>query len=118
MCLTNLVLVGKPYAHRLGLVVAVLVGLNPFLSFYQVRMVHPFAWDMLLAMAVLFLALRASPTNDRSMLLLFAVGGLGVLNRPTLGVLMLPFALQHGRSLFGLERLGLKVSLMVLLLAP
>lgn len=118
MCLTKLVLVGKPYAHRLGLVVAVLVGLSPFLAFYQVRMVHPFAWDMLLAMAVLFLALRASPTNDRSMLLLFAVGGLGVLNRPTLGVLMLPFALQHGRSLFGLERLGLKVSLMVLLLAP
>lgn len=116
--LTKLVLAGKPYAHRIGLLAAVLVGLSPFLAFYQVRMVHPFAWDMLLAMAVLTLALKASPTNSKSMVLLFAVGGLAFFNRPTLGVLMLPFALRHGHFLFGLERLGLKALLVLLLLAP
>ncbi|MEZ4788741.1 MAG: hypothetical protein R2811_01855 [Flavobacteriales bacterium] len=51
MRLVQHLLHGRPTARAMSLVAAWVVGLDPFLGYYQVRMVHPFAWDMLLATA-------------------------------------------------------------------
>ena len=106
------------HVHVLGRITALLIGLDPFLAYYQVRMVHPFAWDMLLATGLLYLALVAEPARRRSVIVLFALAGLALLNRPTLGVLLLPFALRHPRLVLGRSDALFKLSLSILLLGP
>ncbi|MBL7950929.1 MAG: hypothetical protein JNM62_04360 [Flavobacteriales bacterium] len=113
-----LLLHALPYAWPVGMVTALLTGLSPFLAYYQVRMIHPFAWDMLLATVLFGGALGASPHRPRSLVLLFLLGGLAVLNRPTLGVFVLPFVLRQWRFVFSLRAMGLKVVLLVLFCAP
>lgn len=109
---------GARYAPRVALVAAALTGLSPFLAYYQVRMVHPFAWDMLLATVLLYGALKIEPQDRIAVIALFALGGLAVLNRPTLGVFLLPFAWRHWRWLFHWKGIVYRMALVVLLLGP
>lgn len=113
-----LVLEGRAYAGTVSLVTVLLTGLSPFLAYYQVRMIHPFAWDMLLATAVLCAALRAKPEHRRWLLVLCALTGLAMLNRPTLAVFALPFILREWRFLFSMRAFGSKVLLAMLVCSP
>ncbi len=116
--LARLLLKGHPRVRVIGLAVALLVGLDPFLGYYQVRMIHPFAWDMLIALALLYASLTADPGRRWTIFLLFALGGLSLLNRPTLAVFMLPFLFRFPGFLFSLDRLPVKVALVMLLFGP
>lgn len=109
---------GRAYAKPVALGSAVVAAFSPFLAFYQVRMIHPFAWDTLLATVLLLMAVRATPEQRGSVLALFAVGGLALLNRPTLGVFMLPFLLNHFRFIVSGASLLFKLGLVVLLFGP
>ncbi|MGV3636429.1 MAG: hypothetical protein ACO1NQ_02155 [Flavobacteriales bacterium] len=111
-------LVHRTYKHAVALGSAGLTALSPFLAYYQVRMIHPFAWDGLLATGLLYAALRATPERRGSLLTLFALGGWVLLNRPTLGVFMLPFLIQHFRFIVNGRSLPLKLGLVVLLFGP
>lgn len=112
------ILRGSRHADRVAWATALLTGLSPFLAYYQVRMVHPFAWDMLLATALLHASFTADPARRVSLVALFALAGLAVLDRPTLGVFLLPFVLRHGRSLLRWDRLALNALLLLLLFGP
>lgn len=116
--MAHVLLKDKRYVRSVALCTALVVGLHPFLAFYQVRMIHPFAWDTLLATALCHLALIARPGDRVSMAGLFALGGLALLNRPTLGIFLLPFALREWSFLFSLRQLPLKLACCVLLFAP
>jgi len=118
MRLVQHLLHGRPTARAMSLVAAWVVGLDPFLAYYQVRMVHPFAWDMLLAAALLFMALTVRSEQRLEIILFFALGGLAVLNRPTLGVFMFPFILRHPRYFLRPDKVLLKSWLLVLLFGP
>ena len=118
MRLVHLLLEGHVRSRMIGWMAALLVGLDPFLGYYQVRMIHPFAWDMLLAVALLYMAMIADPDRRWIILLFFAMGGLAVLNRPTLGVFMLPFALRQPGFFLRLDRFPWKLMLVFLLFAP
>lgn len=111
-------LTGRAYAKSVALGSSLLTAFSPFLAFYQARMIHPFAWDALLATALLFLAVRATPERRGTMLALFAVGGLALLNRPTLGVFMLPFLIDHFRFIVNSASLPFKLGMVVLLFGP
>ena len=109
---------GRGYAQLVALGSALVTALSPFLAYYQVRMIHPFAWDTLLATGLLHLAVRATPERNGSVLALFTLGGLALLNRPTLGVFMLPFLIAHFRFMVNGRSLPLKCGLVVLLFGP
>lgn len=109
---------GTSYAGGVAWVSALLTGLNPFMAYYQVRMVHPFAWDTLLAIALLYGSLTADPARRPTVVALFALGGLALLNRPTLGVFLLPFALRHTRSMLSMWRPMSLAVLFLLLFGP
>lgn len=109
---------GEQYARNVAWITALFTGLSPFLAYYQVRMVHPFAWDTLLATALLYTSLKADPARRATLVWFFALGGLAVLNRPTLGVFMLPFAWRHWRSFLNKDRIVFHVALLLLLFGP
>lgn len=109
---------GKPYAERVALGSALLTGLSPFLAYYQARMVHPFAWDMLLATALLRASIQAQPKRPTTVLGLFALAGLVLLNRPTLVVFLALFILRERAYLFSLGDIVRKAGLLILVLAP
>lgn len=116
--LALLLLNGRPYAQRVALITAFCTGLNPFLAYYQVRMVHPFAWDMLLGLGLAYAAFSTDTSRRAPLLLLFALAGSVMLDRPTLGVFIVPFFIRERRWLLARQNAVLKVALIVLLLAP
>lgn len=109
---------GQTYAPIVAWVAALLTGINPFMAYYQVRMIHPFAWDTLLAIALLYGSLTADPARRSTVVSLFALCGLALLNRPTLGVFLLPFALRHARSMLTMWRPVSLAALFLLLFGP
>lgn len=109
---------GRTYAKHVGLCSALFTAFSPFLAYYQVRMIHPFAWDTLLATGLLYTAVVATPERRSSMLALCALGGVAMLNRPTLGVFMLPFLIDHFRFILNGASLPFKLGLVVLLFGP
>ncbi|MBL7937939.1 MAG: hypothetical protein JNL43_01150 [Flavobacteriales bacterium] len=113
-----IVLAGRPYAGKVGFGVALLTGLSPFLAYYQVRVLHPFAWDMLLAMGLVYLSLTTRTARPGPLMALFALAGLALLDRPTLVVFLLPFLWNERSFLWRAERLPLKVLLLLVLLLP
>ncbi|MEZ4788742.1 MAG: hypothetical protein R2811_01860 [Flavobacteriales bacterium] len=66
---------------------------------------------------LLYMAMIADPDRRWTILLFFTLGGLAVLNRPTLGVFMLPFSLRHPRFFLRLDHFPLKLLLVLLLFA-
>jgi len=88
------------FKHKIALIAALLTGLHPFIGYYQVQMVHPFAMDMFLAMWLLYLSLTVHPTSLRQMLLLGFAAGVAMLDRTTLVIFVLPFVLRHGVVVF------------------
>ena len=113
-----LVLAGKPYAGKVALGAALLTGLSPFLAYYQVRVLHPFAWDMLLALGLLYSSLTTRTERAGPLIVLFALAGLALLDRPTLIVFLLPFLWHERIFLWRPEKLPLKVALLFLMLLP
>ncbi len=103
---------------KLALLLALLTGLSPFIAVYQVRMVHPFAWDMLLAVALITGGMALGTQRWWSVLGYLAVAGLAVLNRPTAVILLMPFVWRQRSFLFNLENLRLKQTLIILLILP
>lgn len=109
---------GRSYSRSVALAAAVLTGLNPFLAYYQVRVLHPFAWDTFLAMALLLAAMTVRSERRGQVIALFALAGFVMLDRPTLIVFLLPFVWRERRFLFGLRELPLKVLLIVVMILP
>lgn len=109
---------GRSHASGTALLAALLTGISPFLAMYQVRMVHPFAWDMLLALALLLGSLIVRPEVKLHLLLLSMLAGVALLERPTLVLLLLPAA-WRGRHYFLAGRaLGTNLLAVALLFAP
>lgn len=105
-------------SHAVASGAALLIGLNPFLAYYQVRMIHPFAWDMLLATSLVLVSFKADPARRSSLIALAALGGLTMVDRPTLIVFMLPFLITHWRFVLKPASLALKGLLLLLLAGP
>ena len=109
---------GRSHAARLAFLAALFTGLSPFLAMYQVRMIHPFAWDMLLALALLLCSLIVRPEVKLHLLLLAMLAGVALLERPTLIILLLPAA-WRGRHYFLAGRAqGANLLAVALLFAP
>ncbi len=108
----------RPYARRVAMGAALLTGISPFLAVYQVRMVHPFAWDMLLAMALLLGSCTVRPAANKHLLAFALLAGLALLNRPTLVVFLLPWAWIHRASLISVRSFVPALVMLLLVLAP
>lgn len=88
-----------PHAHRIAMATGVFTAFCPFLAIYQMRMIHPFALEMLLAIGTLLAAVRASQ-GDRWAATCLAVGlGLLLVLRPPLAALAFPYAPSILRTL-------------------
>lgn len=112
------ILAGRSYERAVAIGVAALTGLSPFLAYYQVRMLHPFAWDMFLAMALFHLSWTTRTDRPWRLLGLFSLAGLVLLDRPTLAVFMLPFFWRERHYLIRLRNMGLKLILLLVMIAP
>ena len=116
--LAHVVFSGRSSAGAVALMAAFLTGASPFLAVYQVRMIHPFAWDMLLALVLLLSSYTVSPERIGRMMLLAPLAGIAILNRPTLLVFLLPAAWRCRSHPFSVRYLMAVPVLMALLLAP
>lgn len=105
-------------SRKLALLVALLTGLSPFIAVYQVRMVHPFAWDMLLAMALMTGGFIVRPERRVQLLGFFALAGIATLNRPTAVLFLAPFLWMQRAFFLHLRQLPYKALAMALLVLP
>lgn len=116
--LAQVVLTGRSYASTVAAWASVLTGVSPFLAVYQVHMVHPFAWDMLLALALLLGSFILRPESNVQLFGFSLLAGCALLNRPTLIVLVLPAVWMCRSYFFSVRAIGPKLVMLVLLLAP
>ncbi len=116
--LARLVLDGGAKNQPTALLVALCTGLSPFIAVYQVRMVHPFALDMLFALALLTGAWAIRRENWQALIAYAALAGVALLNKPTAVVFLLPFVWRQRTFLFNLKHLRLKETLLILLVLP
>ncbi len=93
-------------------------GASPFLAYYQVRMIHPFAWNMLLALIVLHGALTVRIKDRKGSIALFVIAGLALLDRPTMILFLLPFFWLNRNDLFVWKRSPFVALLALLLCLP
>ncbi len=112
------VLSGRSYARSVAITVTALTGLSPFLAYYQVRVLHPFAWDMFLALALFHASWTTRTDRPKQLIGLFLLAGLALFDRPTLAVCMLPFLWHERHYLFGLSAVWLKLFLLILMFVP
>lgn len=106
------------YKHKVGILAALLTGLHPFLGYYQVQVIHPFALDMFLGMWLLYLSLTVCASSFKHMVLLGVVAGIAMLDRTTLGVFALPFVLREWRTILSVKHFQKALLAVILALAP
>ena len=116
--LARLVLDDEAKNRPTALLVALCTGLSPFIAVYQVRMVHPFALDMLFALALLTGAWAVRWANWQALIGYAVLAGVALLNRPTAVVFLLPFVWRQRAFLFNLKHLRLKQAMLILLVLP
>ncbi|MBP8877319.1 MAG: glycosyltransferase family 39 protein [Flavobacteriales bacterium] len=105
-------------SQRIALAVALLTGLSPFIAVYQVRMVHPFAWDMLLALALITGGFVIRPARSWQLIGFFALAGIALLNRSTAVLFLLPFLWMQRSFLPRMDHLPMKAIALTVLFLP
>lgn len=90
--LVLLAMPNRPHVLVIATATGVFTALCPFLAIYQMRMVHPFGLEMLLAVAALLTAARASQGDRRAVLPWALCLGLLLVLRPPLAALVVPYA--------------------------
>jgi hypothetical protein len=80
--------------RRVAMMAAIITAFHPFLSYYQVSSVHSFSLDLLLAVAMAYVAVDCRLRRIGSLLLFGAVAGLVLLERPTLIVFGFPMVVR------------------------
>jgi hypothetical protein len=95
----TLLLTGQAQKRKLPLsrewpaiIAATVIAFNPYLAYYQVKMVHPFALDVFFAMLISYLGFKLKIFTNKGLIWWALACGLAILNRPTLVVFCL-FAL-------------------------
>tara|TARA_Y100000310_G_C20602868_1_gene773974 strand:+ start:259 stop:1503 length:1245 start_codon:yes stop_codon:yes gene_type:complete len=83
---------GKIICEFNGFLSVLIFLMHPFISYYSMFNVHPFVFDMFFPIAIIFLSFRfLQSENWKNLGLLAFTTGLGVLNRSTSFVALIPF---------------------------